>query len=147
MKMKTAFFTLLLVALMAFRLSAATLNQTIANINADAKKDPAKALQSISASTKVPVATLEKEKAKYANFTYGDLFAAHSIARASGKSIDDIAALKNKGQTWDQIADANGVDLGGKKKTAQKTQAPVNAKPTPTPPKKTLSQEQRERYQ
>jgi hypothetical protein len=145
MKMKTAFFTLLLVALMAFRLSAATLNQTIANINADAKKDPAKALQSISASTKVPVATLEKEKAKYANFTYGDLFAAHSIAKASGKSIDDIAGLKNKGQTWDQIADANGVDLGGKKKTAQKTQAPV--KPTPTPPKKTLRQEQAERYQ
>ena len=147
MKMKTAFFTLLLVALMAFRLSAATLNQTIANINADAKKDPAKALQSISASTKVPVATLEKEKAKYANFTYGDLFAAHSIAKTSGKSIDEIAALKNKGQTWDQIADANGVDVGGKKKTAQKTQAPANVKPTPTPPKKTLSQEQRERYQ
>ena len=146
MKMKTAFFTLLLVALMAFRLSAATLNQTIANINADAKKDPAKALQSISASTKVPVATLEKEKAKYANFTYGDLFAAHSIAKTSGKNVDEIAALKNKGQTWDQIADANGVDVGGKKKTAQKTQAPA-AKPTPTPPKKTLSQEQRERYQ
>lgn len=144
MKMKTAFFTLLLVALMAFRLSAATLNQTIANINADAKKDPAKALQSISASTKVPVATLEKEKAKYANFTYGDLFAAHSIAKASGKSIDEITALKNKGQTWDQIAEANGVDLGGKKKTAQKTQAPV--KPTPTPPTKTLRQEQAERY-
>lgn len=144
MKMKTAFFTLLLVALMAFRLSAATLNQTIANINADVKKDPAKALQSISASTKVPVATLEKEKAKYANFTYGDLFAAHSIAKASGKSIDEITALKNKGQTWDQIAEANGVDLGGKKKTAQKTQAPV--KPTPTPPTKTLRQEQAERY-
>jgi hypothetical protein len=140
MKMKTVLFTLALMAAMAFHLSAATLNQTIASINADAKKDPAKALQSVSASTKIPVATLEKEKAKYANFSYGDLFAAHSIAKASGKSFDEVAAMKAKGQTWDKIADTLGLSLDGKK-VAQKP----NTKPTPTPPQKTLRQIQAER--
>ena len=143
MKMKTALFTLLVVASMAFRLSAATLNQTMASINADAKKDPAKALQSISASTKVPVATLEKEKAKHSNFSYGDLFAAHAIAKTSGKNFEDVATLKAKGQTWDQVADSLGVSLDGKKKA----QGPA-AKPTPTAtPQKTLRQIQAERYQ
>ena len=145
MKMKTALFTLLLVAAMAFRLSAATLNQTMASINADAKKDPAKALQSISASTKVPVATLEKEKAKHSNFSYGDIFAAHAIAKSSGKSFEEVAAMKAKGETWDKIADSVGVSLDGKKKVQAQTQ--VTAKPSPTPPKKTLRQEQAERYQ
>jgi hypothetical protein len=140
MKMKTVLFTLALIAAMTFHLSAATLNQTIASINADAKKDPAKALQSVSASTKIPVATLEKEKAKHANFSYGDLFAAHSIAKASGKSFDEVAAMKEKGQTWDKIADTLGLSLDGKK-VAQKP----NTKPTPTPPQKTLRQIQAER--
>jgi hypothetical protein len=144
MKMKTALFTLFVVTAMAFRLSAATLNQTMASINADAKKDPAKAMQSISASTKVPVATLEKEKAKHSNFSYGDLFGAHAIAKASGKSFEDVAALKAKGDSWDKIADSLGVSLDGKKKTAQ---APAS-KPTASPtPQKTLRQIQAERYQ
>jgi hypothetical protein len=87
------------------------------------------------------VATLEKEKAK-SGLNYGDLYAAHAIASAAGKSFDQIAALKAKGQTWDKIADDNGVSLGGKK--APKTVAV--AKPTPTPPMKTLRQEQADRY-
>jgi hypothetical protein len=143
MKSKIAFFTVLLLAVVAVRLPAAALNQTIANINADAKKDPAKAAQAVSVSTKVPVATLEKEKAR-TNLSYGDLFAAHSIAKASGKTFDEVAALKSKGQGWDAIANSLGVSLDGKK-SAQKPV--VQAKPTPTPPKKTLEQEQRERYQ
>lgn len=149
MKMKSFFLSLIsLLAATAVGMAAASLNQTVANINADAQKEggPAKVLQSISKTTGVAVATLEKQKAK-SGLTYGDLFAAHSIAKASGKSFDEIAAAKKKGLTWDQIAEANGVSQGGKK-TAQKTSAqPAAAKPTPTPPKKTLQQEQRERYQ
>lgn len=142
MKMKTALFTLSLVTAIACGLSAASLSQTIASINADAKKDPAKALQSVSASTKVPVATLEKEKAKHSNFTYGDLFAAHTIAKSSGKSFEDVAAMKAKGDSWDKIADSFGLSLDKKK-----AQAPA-AKPSPTPtPQKTLRQIQAERYQ
>lgn len=144
MKMKSFFLTLVvLLSVTAVRVQAASIAQTIANINADAQKEggPERALKTISASTHIPVATLEKEKAK-SGLSYGDLFIAHAIASASGKSFDQIAALKAKGQTWDKIADDNNVSLGGKKVVKK-----VAAKPTPTPPKKTLRQEQAERWQ
>jgi hypothetical protein len=144
MKAKKLFLTLLaLGCVTAIGVQAATIKQTISQINADANKPggPEQVLKSISASTHVPVATLEKEKAK-SGLNYGDLYAAHAIASAAGKSFDQIAALKAKGQTWDKIADDNGVSLGGKK--APKTVAV--AKPTPTPPMKTLRQEQADRY-
>jgi hypothetical protein len=125
-------------------LSAASLMQTVNNINADAKKDPNRALQSISASTKVPLATLEKEKAKHSSLSYGDLFAAHTIAKTSGKTFDEIAGMKEKGQTWDKIAEANGVATDSNKKVADKNAPKVAA--SPTPPTKSLMQEQKDRY-
>jgi hypothetical protein len=145
MKIKNYFLTLLILGSMtAVGVRAATINQTIARINADANKPggPEQVLKSISASTHVPVATLEKEKAK-SGMNYGDLYAAHAIGNACGKSFADLSALKAKGQTWDQIADANGVSLGGKK---QQKAVAAAAKATPTPPMKTLRQEQAERY-
>jgi hypothetical protein len=144
MRIKTLFFTLTAIATVAGTLSAASLMQTVNNINADAKKDPARALQSISASTKIPVATLEKEKAKHSSLTYGDLFAAHTIAKTSGKSFDEIAAMKEKGQSWDKIADANGVATDSNKKAADKNAPKMS--PSPTPPTKSLFQEQKDRY-
>jgi hypothetical protein len=148
MKMKILSFAVALVfSMTVVGVAATSIKQTIANINADAGKPggPAKVLQSISASTHVPVATLEKQKTK-TGMTYGDLFIAHSIAKAAGKSFDEIAAQKSKGGDWDKIAADNNVDLGGKKTTA-KNQPPANAKPTPTPAQKTLRQIQAERYQ
>jgi hypothetical protein len=97
---------------------AASINQTIASLNADAQKPggPERVLKSISASTHLPVAALEKEKAKF-GLTFGDLYVAHAIASASGKKVDEIVGLKKKGQTWDKIADDNNVSLGGKKQS------------------------------
>lgn len=143
MKIKRFSLTLLvLISVTAVLAQAASINQTIANINADANKEggPERVLKTISASAHVPAATLEKEKAK-SGLTYGDLYIAHSIASASGKSFDQIAALKAKGQTWDKIAEDNNVSLGGKKAVKK-----VVAKPSPTPPTKTLRQEQAERW-
>ena len=51
---------------------------------------------------------------------------AHSIAKAAGKSFEEIAAMKAKGETWDKISDENNVSLDGKKKV-------VKEKPTPSP--------------
>lgn len=145
MKMKTLSLTLVVLFSVTAGLFAATIKQTVVSINADAGKagGPARVVQSISKSTGVPAATLEKQKAS-TGLTYGDLFAAHSIAKASGKTFEEIAALKKKGQTWDQIAEANGVDIGGKKSATAKNQPA--AKPSPTPPQKSLFQEQRDRY-
>ena len=145
MKIKKLFLTLLVLGCVTtVGVQAATINQTIAKINADANKPggPEQVLKSISASTHVPVATLEKEKAK-SGLNYGDLYAAHAIASASGKSFDQIAALKAKGQTWDKIADDNNVSLGGKKMVKNAVAKPT---PAPSPAKKTLRQEQAERY-
>lgn len=146
MKMKTLSLALtVLFSVTTAVVAAPTIKQTIASINADASKPdgPAKVVQSISKSTGVPAATLESQKAS-TGLTYGDIFAAHSIAKASGKKFTDMVALKKKGQTWDQIAEANGVDIGGKKTAAAKNQPA--AKPSPTPPQKSLFQEQRDRY-
>lgn len=136
-----------LLSMTAAAVAAPTIKQTVASINADASKPggPERVVQSISKSTGIPAATLEKQKAS-TGMSYGDVFAAHSIAKASGKNFAEIAALKKKGQTWDQIAEANGVDIGGKKTATAAKNQPA-AKPSPTPPRKTLQQEQRERYQ
>ncbi len=117
--MKMKYFLFAAVAgfsLATLQVQAATIKQTIASINADASKPggPERVVKSISASTGVPAATLEKQKAK-TGLSYGDIFAAHAIAKASGKSFDQIAALKAKGQTWDKIAEDNNVSIGGKK--------------------------------
>ena len=121
----------------AVSLEAASISQTIAGINADAqKKDgPERVLKSISASTAVPVATLEKEKAKF-GLSFGDLYVAHAITSAAGKKFDQIVGLKMKGQSWDKIAADNNVSLDGKK--VKKDVA--NAKPTPAPKKASMSQ-------
>ena len=68
MKMKNFLLTVVvLLSLAAIRAQAASVDTTIAGINADAKKEggPERVLKSISASTHVPVATLEKGKAKF----------------------------------------------------------------------------------
>jgi hypothetical protein len=126
--------------------AAPDLKQTIASINADANKPggPEKVVQSISRTVGVPAATLEKQKAS-TGLTYGDIFAAHSIAKASGKNFAEIAALRKKGQTWDQIAEVNGVDTGGKK-TAKKTAPAPAAEPSATPETRSLAQQQADRW-
>jgi hypothetical protein len=146
MKMKKLILSLFVLAAMtAVQAQAATIEKTMANINADANKPggPEQVMKAISASTGVPVATLEKQKAQ-TGMNYGDLFAAHSIAKAANKSFADIAALKAKGESWDKIAEANNVSLGGKKN--KKAEVKPVAKPSPTPSQKSLFQQQNDRY-
>ncbi len=128
--MKTKSILLTLILAFATTLAWAkelSISQTIANINADAQKPGGeeRALKSISASTHLPVTTLAQEKAS-TGLTCGDLYIAHAIASASGKSFNEIVKLKKHGQSWDKIADANHVTLGGKKasKPATNTQEP-----------------------
>ena len=145
--MRTKIFLFALVALFSATgavVAAPTIKQTIASINAEASEPEgaAKVVKSISKSTGVPAATLESQKAS-TGLTYGDIFAAHSIAKASGKTFDQIASLKVKGQTWDRIAEDNNVSLGGQKKVV-KTDRPA-ASPSPSPIK-TQAQLQKERW-
>jgi hypothetical protein len=147
--MKTKYFFFAAVAgfsLATLQVQAATIKQTIASINADASKPggPERVVKSISKSIGVPAATLETQKAQ-TGMSYGDIFAAHSIAKASGKGFDQIAALKAKGQSWDKIAEDNNVSLGGEKKVAKKD-GPPTATTSPTPREQTQTERNRDRW-
>jgi hypothetical protein len=132
MKIKNIFLVTLILSCASGWSQAAPIDQTIASINADAQKPggPDRALKSISVSTRVPVATLAKEKAS-SGLSYGDLYAAHAIANAAGKNFDQVVKLKTKGKTWAKVADESNVSLDGKPKVIKKTTTAVTPRPTP----------------
>jgi hypothetical protein len=68
-------------------------------------------LQSISRETGVPVVDLEAQRDQ-SRLGYGGLFIANSLASATGKTFEEIAALKASGHGWGWIAKQNNVKLG-----------------------------------
>ena len=68
-------------------------------------------LTAISRQTGVPVATLQTQRDQ-TRLGYGGLFIANSLASATGKTFDEIAALKASGHGWGWIAKQNNVKLG-----------------------------------
>ena len=68
-------------------------------------------LEAISRDTGVPVTTLEAQRAR-TRLGYGGLFIANSLASATGRNFDEIAALKASGHGWGWIAKQNNVKLG-----------------------------------
>ena len=68
-------------------------------------------LTSISRQTGVPIGTLEAQR-EQTRLGYGGLFIANSLASATGKTFDEIAALKASGHGWGWIAKQNNVKLG-----------------------------------
>jgi hypothetical protein len=68
-------------------------------------------LAEISKETQVPVATLETQRTS-TKFGFGELLIAHKLAAATGKTFDQIAALKAAGKGWGAIAGDNNVKLG-----------------------------------
>jgi hypothetical protein len=65
----------------------------------------------ISRETGLPATTLETQR-QQTRLGYGGLFIANSLASATGRSFDEIVALKNSGHGWGWIAKQNGVKLG-----------------------------------
>ncbi len=59
----------------------------------------------------VPEATLQSEK-QSTSFGFGQLFIANALAKASGKTFDQIASEFRGGKGWGEIAAQNGVKLG-----------------------------------
>ncbi len=68
-------------------------------------------LDRISASTGVPVETLQAERTS-TGLGWGGIEKAHLLANASGQSFDSIVALHQSGQGWGKIAHDNGLNLG-----------------------------------
>jgi hypothetical protein len=71
----------------------------------------ARVLSRISSETGVPVATLQTEKSS-TGLGYGDLEIASLLAKASGKTFDEIVAKFKAGGGWGKIAHDMGLKLG-----------------------------------
>ncbi len=65
----------------------------------------------ISKETNVPVIVLEQQRTQ-THLGYGGLIIANALALETGKSFDEIAALKRSSNDWERIARENKVDLG-----------------------------------
>ncbi|HSH39097.1 MAG TPA: hypothetical protein VK993_09950 [Chthoniobacterales bacterium] len=59
----------------------------------------------------VPVTVLEEQRTR-TGLGYGGLMIANALARDTGRSFDDIVAMKQSGMGWGRIAQENGVKLG-----------------------------------
>jgi photosystem II stability/assembly factor-like uncharacterized protein len=88
------------------------INKLIADINAAAKTNKARVMRIIIINTDVAAATLEQEKAR-TGLSLGEVYVAHSLARASQKTFSQIVAAKAGGQSWAKIAATNKVSLKG----------------------------------
>lgn len=59
----------------------------------------------------VPVNVLEEQRTR-TNLGYGGLMIANGLSRETGRSFDEIVAMKQSGMGWGRIAQENGVKLG-----------------------------------
>jgi hypothetical protein len=59
----------------------------------------------------VPIEVLEEQRTR-TELGYGGLMIANALARETGRSFDDIVAMKQSGMGWGRIAQENGVKLG-----------------------------------
>jgi hypothetical protein len=92
----------------------AAIAKLIKDIDAAARTNKERMMSIIIINTDVAGATLEKEKAR-TGFSFGEIYVAHALALSTGKKFDAIVALKKRGQTWSQIAQAHNVRLKGSK--------------------------------
>jgi photosystem II stability/assembly factor-like uncharacterized protein len=88
------------------------INKLIADINAAAKTNKARVMKIIIINTDVAASTLEQEKAR-TGLSLGEVYVAHSLARASQKTFSQIVAAKAGGQSWAKIAETHKVSLKG----------------------------------
>ncbi|MEY2496701.1 MAG: hypothetical protein QOD12_257 [Verrucomicrobiota bacterium] len=120
--MRSSVVTLLTIAVLPVALAlgdeAAAIHKLISEIDDAMKTNKDRMMTLIIINTDVARATLEQEKSR-TGFSWGEIYVAHSIALASRKSFNEIAALKTSGQSWAQIAKAKRVSLRGAAKPLQ----------------------------
>ncbi len=92
----------------------ADLNNEIKALNDTAKTldGQKRVLERIAAATGVPSATLSQERMT-TRLGFGELMIAHLLATSSGKTFDQIVGEFRSGKGWGNIANENGVKLGG----------------------------------
>lgn len=110
--------TVLLPVALASADEVAAINRLISEINDAMKTNRERMISLIIINTDAARTTLEQEKAR-TGFSWGEIYVAHSIALATSKSFNEIAALKAKGQSWVQISKTKKVSLRAAAKPLQ----------------------------
>ena len=112
--MRSSVVTLLTIAVLPVALAlgdeAAAIHKLVSEIDDAMKTNKERMMTLIIINTDMARTTLEQEKSR-TGFSWGEVYVAHSIALASRKSFNEIAAMKTKGQSWAQIATAKKVSL------------------------------------
>jgi len=78
------------------------------------------AFEALSERLNIPTATLQSQKSS-SNFGFGQLVIANELAKASGKTFDQISQEFKGGKTWSQIAQESNLKLGRIVKDAKRT--------------------------
>lgn len=110
--------TALLPVALALGDDTAAIHKLISEIDDAMKTNKERMISLIIINTDAARATLEQEKSR-TGFSWGEIYVAHSIALASRKNFNEIAALKTKGQSWSQIAKTKKVSLHAAAKPLQ----------------------------
>ena len=120
--MRSSVVTLLTIAVLPVALAlgdeAAAIHKLVSEIDDAMKTNKERMMTLIIINTDVARTTLEQEKSR-TGFSWGEVYVAHSIALATSKSFNEIVALKAKGQSWAQIAQAKKVSLRAAAKPLQ----------------------------
>jgi len=89
------------------------LEKEAARIDADAGKaaGPDKPFEILSKELGIPAEMLKTQK-QSTSFGFGQLFIANALAKATGKTFDQISLEFQQGKGWGAIAGENGVKLG-----------------------------------
>jgi len=115
--MKLSLFAGASVALFLFTLTAQGQDYIILDQRADEfdrwqdRVDQSYGTTVISREFDVPVTILEEQRTR-SHLGYGGLMIANALARETGRSFEEILALRASGLGWGQIAHQNNVNLG-----------------------------------
>lgn len=82
----------------------------LSTLASERKASATAGLAAISKETGVPVATLEEQRKKHGS-SYGGLFMANELAKATGKPADAFYRQRAQGRDWDRMAEENKVEL------------------------------------
>ncbi len=115
--MKTIFKSLASAAFLAFAAAAVAQDYIILDQRADEfdrwqdRVDYSYGNPVVSREFGVPVTVLEEQRTR-TSLGYGGLMIANALARETGRSFDEIVAMKQSGMGWGRIAQENNVKLG-----------------------------------
>jgi len=89
----------------------AELTKQVSELDAVSAAGQQQVLERISTETGVPVETLKMQKSQ-TGLGYGGLCVANLLAKATGKTFEQIVTEFKSGKGWGEIAKENGVKLG-----------------------------------